>query len=293
MFGFLVVDKSEGITSRRAVDMVKKLVRPAKIGHAGTLDPIATGVLVLCIGPATRLAQYVQQMPKTYVGDFKLGVTSVSDDIESELQAVLSAPTISREQLNGVLGQFIGNISQTPPAFSAVKVDGKRAYKLSRAGQTVALKPKTVTVDKIDVLEFEYPDLKLRIQCGSGTYIRSIGRDVGIALGSGAVMTALNRSAIGSFDLATAISTQNIDANNLNNKLISPLAAFPGCQSKTLDVEQIAKLKNGHVFAASELECDNNCERIIGLDQQDNLLAVFGPHKTGTFKPELNFASFY
>src|SRR5262249_23311126 len=161
-----------GITSREAVNRVQRqLPRGTRIGHAGTLDPLATGVLVVCIGAATRLTEYVQQMEKEYRTDLVLGATSTTDDADGEIAPLTELRVVSRELVVKNLRQFIGTIEQVPPAFSAAKVAGRRAYDLARQGDPVILGPRLVRIDSIDVVHYDYPDLTLQVQCGKGTYI--------------------------------------------------------------------------------------------------------------------------
>ncbi len=190
LVGFLNINKPRGVTSRWVVDQVKRLVKPAKSGHAGTLDPLATGVLVVGVGQATRLVDYVQQMRKCYRAEFLLGRTSPTEDVEGEITELSNAAVPTRLQIAAAVGQFIGDIMQRPPAFSALKVAGKRAYALARRGQEVELTPRLVTIHRLRVMEYEYPRLVIDTECSSGTYIRSLGRDVAEALGTGAVMSA-------------------------------------------------------------------------------------------------------
>ena len=293
VFGLLAINKPSGITSRTAVDIVKKLVKPNKIGHTGTLDPLACGVLVLCIGPATRLAKYVQEMPKSYIGDFQLGVTSESDDSETELVPVSDAIQITQAQMDSVLPKFIGDIQQVPPKYSAVKIGGRRAYKLSRAGQDVEIQPRTVSIHSISLLDFEYPNFKLKIDCGSGTYIRSLGRDIGLQLGSGAVMTNLVRDAVGEFDIASAISTDDLTAENIEQHLAEPIRMFTQSEIVELTDVQIGLLKNGHVFSSGELSVAANAEQVVAKSEKGNLLAIMERNAKGSLKPAINFVHYY
>src|SRR3954465_13086591 len=160
-FGVLNVHKPKGITSRDAVDRVERLVRPAKAGHAGTLDPLATGVLVICVGQATRLIRFVQRMPKRYLATFLLGQTSETHDIEREVAGIPNAIVPTCEAIERLLPQFMGDIQQRPPAHSAIKIGGRRAYKLARKGADFELAPRTVTIHQINLLRYEYPELKL------------------------------------------------------------------------------------------------------------------------------------
>ncbi|HJZ54556.1 MAG TPA: tRNA pseudouridine(55) synthase TruB, partial [Gemmataceae bacterium] len=186
MNGLLVIDKPGGMTSRDVVNRVQKwFPRKTKIGHTGTLDPLATGVLVVCVGAATRLADFVQGMGKTYASRFRLGTTSTTDDADGEVTANPAAVPPSCEQIDAAIPAFLGNIEQVPPAFSALKVAGERAHDLARQGKDVALAARTVRIGAIRVLGYEWPWLDVEIDCGKGTYIRSIARDLGTKLGCG------------------------------------------------------------------------------------------------------------
>lgn len=173
-----------------------------KVGHAGTLDPLATGVMILCTGKATRLIESFQYQTKEYVATLELGATTPSFDLELEVDATYPTAHITRELVDEVIPRFTGEIWQVPPVYSAVKVDGKRAYDYAREGQEVELKPKLLVIDEIEVLDFALPLLKIRVVCSKGTYIRALARDIGQALGSGAHLTALERTRIGEVRLA-------------------------------------------------------------------------------------------
>ncbi|MDD3488528.1 MAG: tRNA pseudouridine(55) synthase TruB [Paludibacter sp.] len=173
-----------------------------KVGHAGTLDPLATGVMILCTGKATRLIESFQYQTKEYVATLELGATTPSFDLELEVDATYPTAHITRELVDEVIPRFTGEIWQVPPVYSAVKVDGKRAYDYAREGQKVELKPKLLVIDEIEVLDFALPLLKIRVVCSKGTYIRALARDIGQALGSGAHLTALERTRIGEVRLA-------------------------------------------------------------------------------------------
>jgi len=206
LHGLLVLDKSGGMTSREAVNRIQRqLPRRTRIGHTGTLDPLATGVLVVCLGQATRLAEYVQAMRKTYRSTFLLGSKSDTDDADGSISATSGATPLPRSDVESALATFIGEIEQTPPAFSAAKVAGQRAYDLAREGASIDLKPRRITIRGIDIVSYAWPNLDLEIRCGKGTYIRSLARDFGTRLGCGALVSALRRTAVGAFtpNLAT------------------------------------------------------------------------------------------
>ena len=210
--GFFNVNKPTGQTSRWVVDQIQRIVRPAKVGHAGTLDPLATGVLVVAVGSATRLIDYVQQMPKRYRANFLLGCTSPTEDVDGEVVPLENPMVPTRVEIEAAIPAFLGEILQSPPAFSALKVGGRRAYSLARAGQAVELKPRSVSIHRLNVLGYEYPRLQLEIECSSGTYVRSLGRDLAEQLGTGAVMSALVRTAIGSFRVEDSIDVSEVES---------------------------------------------------------------------------------
>ena len=193
---FLNLNKPAGVTSRDVVDMVCKAAGTKSVGHAGTLDPLATGVLVCGIGKATKLVEYVQRMTKTYRAEFTLGQTSDTDDTEGAVTPTADAVAPPTEELERALAKFRGLVKQTPPAYSAVKVAGRRAYELARKGKPVDLSPRQVLIHGVRLHRYEWPTLDVEIQCGSGTYIRSIARDLGMMLRTGGLMSKLVRTAI-------------------------------------------------------------------------------------------------
>jgi tRNA pseudouridine55 synthase len=291
-FGIISVNKPAGCTSRRALDCVERLVRPAKAGHAGTLDPLATGVLVICVGQATRLISYVQQMPKTNHATFLLGHRSETDDTEGEVTEIPDAPTPTLDALECVLPQFLGGIEQVPPAHSAVKVAGRRAYKLARAGKAVTLTPRTVTIHKLLIRRFAYPQLELDIICGSGTYVRSLGRDLAASLGTFAVMTALERTSIGDFHVQHALSLNNLSADAVSKKMHPALAAVAHLSRISLDELQLNELRHGRPAAAglavNSLDHDQFTE-YAAINPAGELVAIVREKRSGELWPVANF----
>ena len=243
--GVLNLNKPTGLTSRQVVDRVQRLAHPAKVGHAGTLDPLAGGVLVVCVGAATRLIEYVQQMPKGYAGTFLLGRQSPTEDVEGEVTELDNPPVPTLEQSTAAAGALAGQIEQRPPAYSALKVEGRRAYALARKGQPVELKPRTVIVHRIKVLAYEYPELTLAIECGGGTYVRSLGRDLAESLGTSAVMSELLRTSIGEFRIEEAVDPEELTSQNWTDYLFPPLAAVGSLPRVEVSPEEIAKIRNG------------------------------------------------
>lgn len=197
---FNVVNRLRGTLSRRLG--IKKI----KVGHAGTLDPLATGVIIVCTGRATKRIEELQAGVKEYVATIALGATTPSFDLETEIDATYPTEHITLSMVQDVLTQFTGTIEQTPPAFSACKVDGKRAYDLARKGKEVELKPRTLVIDEIELLEYSPSSITLRIVCSKGTYIRALARDIGAALGSGGHLTALRRTRVGDATIDKCLS---------------------------------------------------------------------------------------
>lgn len=189
---------SFGLVAKVRYALCKKLgVKKLKVGHAGTLDPLATGVLVLCTGKATKLIPELQAHTKEYVATIRLGATTPSFDLEKEIDAVYPTEHITQALVEETLKKFIGEIYQVPPVFSACKVNGDRAYDLARKGETVELQPKLLVIDELELLRCELPEIEVRVVCSKGTYIRALARDIGEALNSGAHLTALRRTRVG------------------------------------------------------------------------------------------------
>ena len=204
-------------TSFRLVGRIRWIISKAfgikklKVGHAGALDPLATGVMIICTGKATKKIESFQYQTKEYIATLQLGATTPSFDMEHEVDQTFPYEHITKEMINEVLPQFTGEIMQTPPLFSAVKIDGKRAYKYERNGETVNLKSKPLVIDEIEVLNFDLPKLELRIVCSKGTYIRALARDIGTALNSGAYLTALKRTKIGNVTLNDCLNIEDFE----------------------------------------------------------------------------------
>ena len=211
----LIFDKPLHWTSFQLVGKVRWLLcrtigqKKLKVGHAGTLDPLATGVMVICTGKATKRIEELQQGRKEYTATLQLGATTPSYDLEHEIDAHYPTDHITEESVRKVLSQFTGEIQQVPPIFSACKVDGKRAYDLARKGQDVELKAKTISIDELELLRFDAStmELDIRVKCSKGTYIRSLARDIGEALESGAHLTALRRTQVGDFRVENAFAS--------------------------------------------------------------------------------------
>ena len=221
MEGVINLDKPPGMSSARAVDAVKHLLpRGTKIGHAGTLDPFATGVLLLLVGRATKSCERLMDEPKQYEATVKFGATTETDDPESpEIPFPNARPRPPLEKVNAQIQKLTGQILQRPPAYSAMKVDGRRAYDLARRGKSVELEVRPVKVYGIEILAYEWPLLRLRIDCGRGTYVRSLARDLGEALGVGGYLTELRRTRVGPFSIESAVRLDKLTADGVLHHL--------------------------------------------------------------------------
>lgn len=213
----LFIDKPLYWTSFKVVrkirnEICRKLgIKKLKVGHAGTLDPLATGVMIICTGKKTKLIESFQYQTKEYIATIKLGETTPSFDLETEVDKTFPTEHITRNLVEETLGKFIGEIQQVPPAYSACKVEGKRAYELAREGQEVELKPKLLVIDEIELLSYDMPEIKIRVVCSKGTYIRALARDIGEALNTGGHLTALQRTRIGEVTLQECVDGEKIE----------------------------------------------------------------------------------
>jgi tRNA pseudouridine55 synthase len=270
--GLLVIDKPAGLTSRDAVNRVQQLLpRGTRIGHTGTLDPLATGVLVLCIGSATRLAEYVQDMAKTYRAGLLLGARSDSDDADGKITVVEGASPPELPAIEAALQGFVGEIDQVPPAYSAAHVEGRRAYDLARRGRAVTLEPRCVRIDEIHILTYSWPHLEIEVCCGKGAYIRSLARDLGDKLGSGALIETLRRTGVGVFNVEDAAPLDRVTRGDVAS-LLRPVAdAVAELQGVQVDPVSAAKLRQGQGIATTAL-------RPVPM-QQNGHCAAFGQDK--------------
>ncbi len=280
--GLLVLDKPVGLTSRDVVDRAMRwFPRKTRIGHTGTLDPLASGVLVLCIGPATRLTEYVHDMAKTYVADLVLGARSATDDAEGPITPANVDLPLDRVSIDELLACFLGEIEQIPPAFSAAKVAGRRAYALARVGAAVELPPRIVRVDGIDVLAFEYPRLRIKVRCGKGTYIRALARDLGERLGCGAYLGSLRRTRVGPFTAADAISLE-ADAPTALAGLLPAAAAVAGLPRITIAPDMASRLRHGQSIASGE---PVPVGAVVVFDSAGVLVAITTADDAGLLRP--------
>jgi tRNA pseudouridine55 synthase len=276
MHGLLILNKPAGITSRDVVDVVERWFPNVKVGHAGTLDPAATGVLLVCLGSATRLIEYAQRMSKTYAAVLRFGVTSDTDDATGQVQSYPAPRVPPFEVVRSVLTEFVGEIEQVPPTYSAAKIEGRRAHALARRGHAVQLAPRRVRIDGIDLIEYEYPRLTLLVHCGKGTYIRALARDAGERLGCGALLESLERTRIGPFHLSAALPL-DVGAKAAAAHLLPPSAAVAELPRIVLDDAQAERIRHGQRLhlETSPLGAPGSGESELALcNRQGDLVAM-------------------
>lgn len=221
MDGILLIDKPKGWSSFDVIRYLRRVSSTKKIGHAGTLDPLATGLLILLFGQATKRAGSFLKLDKEYKAEITLGSVSSTDDAEGQIRKTIGIKP-SQADIEAVLSSFVGSIKQVPPQHSAIKVGGKRAYSLARKGQVVDIEPRQVKIHRIELIKYEYPKLVIKTYVGSGTYIRSLARDIGEALNVGGYLTALRRTSIGDYKIADAHDPAKLSELDLP-KLIEPI----------------------------------------------------------------------
>jgi tRNA pseudouridine55 synthase len=287
--GFLIVEKSAGETSFTVVSRLRRLTGAHRVGHAGTLDPLATGVLPILFESATRLAEFALRLPKTYVADIHLGFSTSTDDAEAERQPVGDPSPLTEADIVAALEAFSGRILQEPPAFSAVKVDGKRAYKLARRGEEPRPRAREVEVYEARVLDYEAGAeavARVEIRCSSGTYLRSIARDLGRTLGVGGYLGRLVRTAYGPLVIESAVKVDELaTAEDVRVRLLPAEVILPDMERVRLNVEQEAMVRQGRsvrvlpepgpgLIRAHDVE-----GRLIALGHADPLRRTFVPEK--------------
>ena len=246
--GILVIDKSAGWTSQDVAAKLRSVFHERRVGHGGTLDPMATGVLPVFIGRATRAAEFLESAEKEYVAGLRLGVVTDTQDTSGTVLETNSV-CVTRAQLEAALRQFLGPIEQIPPMYSAIKINGQKLYELARRGQEVARRPRSITIHALELLEGEGADWTVRVRCSKGTYVRTLCHDLGRALGCGGCMSSLRRTRAGSFTLAQAVTMQQVldfAAGQDPQQLLMPVdAVFAAHPPLIVTLGQAAKLKNG------------------------------------------------
>lgn len=290
--GFILVDKPSGFTSHDAVARVRRAIGIRKVGHAGTLDPMATGLLVCGIGPATKLMRFIQDLPKEYVAQIKFGIAT--DSLDADGEEVWREPMdVTADALAGVIEQFTGPIFQVPPMVSALKVGGKRLHELARQGIEVEREARPVEIHSLQVIDVrpgEFAEAIVRVVCSKGTYIRVLADDIAQALGGRAHLTALRRMRTGHLGVDRAVTIDRLDElasqDSWQNALIDPSSGLESLPECVLTSEFADRVRNGARLTAQDLpgEWDDTDYRMTDLD--GTLLAVYH-HRNGTFAPEV------
>lgn len=266
--GLLVLDKPTGWTSHDVVAVARKKLGTKKVGHAGTLDPLATGVLLLAVGSATRLLEFIVGADKTYEARLRLGATSDTYDADGEITENAAAEPATRAAIERALAKFHGEIMQVPPIYSALKIGGRPAHRLARAGEAVVLPPRPVSIHTLEILAYAWPELRLKVDCGSGTYVRSLAHDLGQLLGCGAYLTQLRRMRVGQFTLAAAADFESFSVADL--RPVEPVVA--GLPRAQLTAAEVVRLGHGlpvaHAAAGEAVACFAG-ERLVAIAAGD------------------------
>lgn len=286
--GVLPVDKPEGPTSHDVVGRVRRALKTRAVGHTGTLDPFASGLLLVCVGPATRLAEYLTGLPKTYVATMRLGAATDTDDLTGETIGGSDAwRAVTREQVLAALQAQVGTIEQLPPVYSAKKVGGERMYAAARRGEAVERTPATVTIYDIRLIGMELPDVEFEVECGAGTYIRAIARDAGDLLGVGAHLRTLRRTRVGPHAVERAVPLDLLDdPDRVRAAMLSPLEAVAHLPRAIVDEPGIAALRHGRALkAAGDLPAD----RPVALTTEDGALLAIGERNGDLIQPRKVF----
>ena len=253
MKGILLVDKPAGMTSHDVVDRIRRAARMKRVGHTGTLDPAATGLLILCLGTATRLSEHFTGLEKTYEGTMRLGVETVSYDLDGEVVLEKPVPELDPSAIQIECDKFVGQIQQIPPMVSAVRIDGERLYKLARKGETVERPARSVLVRAYDVLSYDPPDARVRVACSSGTYVRSLCHDVGQALGCGAALASLRRLAVGRHRIEDALPLDAFMSPDFVETRLLPMGDTLELPVGLLEDDALPALANGNSISSRDL----------------------------------------
>jgi tRNA pseudouridine55 synthase len=284
--GILPVDKPVGWTSHDVVARVRRIAGQKQVGHAGTLDPLATGVLLVVLGDATRLSSYLMESTKVYCAEMVLGVATATDDAEAPILRQHDVSQLSRARVEACLPAFMGTLQQVPPAYAAVRHGGEKLYTLARKGVTVQPEPRSVVIQSIELVAWRLPRVRLRIQCGAGTYIRSLARDLGAELGVGGYLHALRRTRSGSFSTAHCSTMELLNRADSLATCIQPLdRAVPDLPAGILVDHEVETLRTGRPVSVGAL-----CVGTVRLYDQTGTLIGLGTADGGTVKPTRIFA---
>jgi tRNA pseudouridine55 synthase len=283
--GVIPVDKPVGVSSRHVVDVVARALGMKSVGHAGTLDPLASGVVVVCVGHATKLVDYLHDLTKHYVATFLLGRSSPSDDLETPVEEEEQPVRPSAAEIEAAATAFRGDILQRPCDYSAVHVDGKRAYRLARKGRPVVLESKPVRIERLEITDYDWPRLAVEIECSSGTFVRALGRDLAESLGTKAVMESLVRTAVGPFSSSASISLDALTAETARAAILPAGAAVAHLSSMVLADDALASAVRGGLLQFPE----NNAPAVAALDATGQLIGILKRLESGSYRLRPNF----
>ena len=302
--GIVLVDKPQGLSSNQALQKVRRLFRAAKGGHTGSLDPLATGLLPVCLGEATKIAGHLLGASKAYVADVRLGATTATADAEGEILETRPVPPLDAAAIERALAPLRGRIRQVPPIYSALKQDGVPLYRLAREGVPVQVEAREVEVFRLDLVSHDGADLRLAVECGSGTYVRSLARDLGEALGCGAHLTALRRTASGDWTLAHAIPLADCerDVAAMHARVVPMSGLLSSWPAVTVNVDGERRIRHGQMLRPADLispatdtsagmdaaaGAEPECEGIRVLTAAGDLIAIAQPRADGLLHPGL------
>lgn len=267
--GIILIDKNEGESSFDVVRKAKRLFKKKKVGHAGTLDPFATGLLIILLGQGAKLSSYLMSGRKRYLATMTLGVETDTLDKTGRVVRQAPVPALDEEKIRDVIQGFVGDIEQTPPAYSAVNINGQRAYKLARQGIAPELKKRVVKIDSIDIVSLDLPDIVFEVACSGGTYIRSLAADIGERLGSTAHLRALRRLSSGGFKVEDALDSKMLaagdDTDDIKTRVISLSDALPDMKECRVDYETAKRISNGIRPSLNEIAADQALDGYKGF----------------------------
>lgn len=289
MSGIVIIDKPTGWTSHDVVNKVRGILKEKRIGHTGTLDPLATGVLVLCVGSATRIVRYLESDDKEYLAEFRLGITTDTQDADGQVLETRHYTPPAADDIEAVLCGFRGVVQQRPPAYSALKVNGVPSYRLARSGREHRHPERSVTIYRLELLSFEDPMVRVKVHCSKGTYVRTLSADIGERLGTGAHLTALNRVRSGRFRLDQAISIDGLAVlatqDRVQEAVLSLASALEGMPAVHLDAAAAGRIRQGNQVPSAAGASLPPTERVRVMDAQGSLIAI-GRLERGMIAPE-------
>lgn len=287
--GVIPIDKPPGATSRQVVNAVARALGMKTVGHAGTLDPLAAGVVVVCVGHATKLVNFLHQLPKRYEAVFLLGRSSASDDLETPVEEEANPRQPTRDEIEAALPAFRGEILQRPCDYSAVHVNGQRAYHLARKGRSIELPAKAIRIDHLQITSYEWPRLAVEVICSTGTFIRALGRDLAGTVGTQAVMESLVRTSVGPFSREASMPLADLRPETVQAAIRPPVVAVPHLQRVVLaDTELDAAVRGG--FVTGPMSAENPAEEhLAAIDPSGAMVGILKRHCSGPYRLRPNF----